>query len=199
MKAVAQFLRTTTIGGVFSQRFSPKSRGERDPGSRSAPILTPSMNHLHVQISMVRALLQGGPLGLQLVTEACSFSLRSDKRAFCDQLIRREQRLLNSRRLYARKRPAEREGSMTKRSLMFALGATLLLSGSTAAVSATPHSLSRYCAVDLNSLCAGIKPARGAIVSMHECEDVGSDTRFAGSDFALARRDAQVTQNAPKK
>ena len=31
---------------------------------------------------------------------------------------------------------------MTKRSLMFALGATLLLSGSTAAVSATPHTLS---------------------------------------------------------
>ena len=52
---------------------------------------------------------------------------------------------------------------MTKRSLTFALGATLLLSGSTAAVSATPHTLSRYCAVDLNSLCAGIKPGEGRI------------------------------------
>ena len=46
---------------------------------------------------------------------------------------------------------------------MFALGTTLLLSGSTAAVSATPHTLSRYCAVDLKSLCAGIKPGEGRI------------------------------------
>jgi len=45
---------------------------------------------------------------------------------------------------------------------MFALGATLLLSGSTAAISATPHTLSRYCAVDLKSLCADVKPGEGA-------------------------------------
>jgi len=52
---------------------------------------------------------------------------------------------------------------MTKRSLMFALGATLLLSGSTAAVGAAPHALSRFCAVDLKSLCAGIRPGEGRI------------------------------------
>jgi hypothetical protein len=52
---------------------------------------------------------------------------------------------------------------MTKRSLMFALGATLLLSGSTAAVGAAPHALSRFCAVDLKSLYAGIAPGEGRI------------------------------------
>jgi hypothetical protein len=46
---------------------------------------------------------------------------------------------------------------------MFALGATLLLSGSTAAVGAAPHALSRFCAVDLKSLCAGIAPGEGRI------------------------------------
>ena len=44
---------------------------------------------------------------------------------------------------------------------MFALGATLLLSGATAAVSATQHTLSRYCAADLKSLCGRIKPGEG--------------------------------------
>ena len=39
-----------------------------------------------------------------------------------------------------------------KITLMFALGTTLLLLGSTAVISATPHTLSRYCAVDLKSL-----------------------------------------------
>ena len=57
----------------------------------------------------------------------------------------------------------KKEEIMTKTSLMLALGATLLLSGSTAAVSATPTTLSRYCAVDLKSLCAGIAPGEGRI------------------------------------
>ncbi len=55
---------------------------------------------------------------------------------------------------------------MTKRSLIFALGAMLLLSGSTAALSAAHTNLSRYCAVDLKSLCAGITPGEGRI---HAC------------------------------
>jgi hypothetical protein len=50
-----------------------------------------------------------------------------------------------------------------KITLMFALGTTLLLLGSTAVISATPHTLSRYCAVDLKSLCAG-SLARGAFM-----------------------------------
>jgi hypothetical protein len=106
------------------------------------------------------------------------------QKGFFDQLIRREQRLLNSRRLYARKKPAEREGSMTKRSLMFALGATLLLSGSTAAVSATPHTLSRYCAVDLKSLCAGIKPGEGRI---HACLQSHISELSVGCSARLSR------------
>ncbi len=52
---------------------------------------------------------------------------------------------------------------MAKRSMMFALGAALLLSGSTAAVGAAPHALSRFCAVDLKSVCTGITPGEGRI------------------------------------
>lgn len=73
---------------------------------------------------------------------------------------------------------------MTKRSLLFALGATLLLSGSTAAISATQHTLSRYCAVDLKSLCAGIAPGEGRI---HAC----AYSRTSASSLSAARQGFQ--------
>jgi hypothetical protein len=82
---------------------------------------------------------------------------------------------------------------MTKRSLMFALGATLLLSGSTAAVSATPHTLSRYCAVDLNSLCAGIKPGEGRIHAL----SVGCSARLSRAAWVAKECHADIQHFCP--
>jgi Cysteine rich repeat len=84
---------------------------------------------------------------------------------------------------------------------MFALGATLLLSGSTAAVSATPHTLSRYCAADLKSLCAGIKPGEGRIhacLQSHISElSVGCSARLSRAAWVAKECHADIQQFCP--
>lgn len=52
---------------------------------------------------------------------------------------------------------------MAKPSFVIALCTVSLLTSGTAALSAAPHALSRFCAVDLKSLCAGVKPGEGRI------------------------------------
>ena len=93
----------------------------------------------------------------------------------------------------------EREVSMTKSSLMLALCATVLLSGS--AVSATRHSLSRYCAVDLKSLCAGIKPGEGRIhacIESHMSElSVGCSARLSRAAWVAKECHADIQQFCP--
>ena len=90
---------------------------------------------------------------------------------------------------------------MTMRPLMFALGATLLLSGSTAAISATPHTLSRYCAVDLKSLCAGITPGEGRIhacLQSHISElSVGCSARLSRAAWVAKECHADIQQFCP--
>ena len=84
---------------------------------------------------------------------------------------------------------------------MFALGATLLVSGSTAAVSATPHTLSRYCAADLKSLCAGIKPGAGRIhacLQSHISElSVGCSARLSRAAWVAKECHADIQQFCP--
>ena len=86
---------------------------------------------------------------------------------------------------------------------MFALGATLLLSGSTAAVSATPHTLSRYCAVDLQSLCAGIKPGEGRIhacLQSHISElSVGCSARLSRAAWVAKECHADIQRFLPPR
>ena len=90
---------------------------------------------------------------------------------------------------------------MTIRSSMFALGASLLLSGSTAAISATPHTLSRYCAVDLKSLCAGITPGEGRIhacLQSHISElSVGCSVRLSRAAWVAKECHADIQQFCP--
>jgi Cysteine rich repeat len=90
---------------------------------------------------------------------------------------------------------------MTMRSSMFALGASLLLSGSTAAISATPHTLSRYCAVDLKSLCAGITPGEGRIhacLQSHISElSVGCSARLSRAAWVAKECHADIQQFCP--
>ncbi len=84
---------------------------------------------------------------------------------------------------------------------MFALCATLLLSGSTAAVSATPHTLSRYCAVDLKSLCAGITPGEGRIHACLEAHiselSVGCSARLSRAAWVAKECHADIQQFCP--
>ena len=93
------------------------------------------------------------------------------------------------------------EGTMTKGPLMFALGATLLLSGSTAAFGAAPHALSRFCAVDLKSLCAGVAPGEGRIracLESHISElSVGCSARLSRAAWVAKECHADIQQFCP--
>ena len=90
---------------------------------------------------------------------------------------------------------------MTKITLMIALGTTLLLSGSTAAISATPHTLSRYCTVDLKSLCAGITPGEGhirACIQSHISElSVGCSARLSRAAWVATECNGDIQHFCP--
>jgi hypothetical protein len=90
---------------------------------------------------------------------------------------------------------------MERSSIVLALGATLLLSGSAAAIAAPPHTLSRYCAVDLKSLCAGIAPGEGRIrdcIQAHISElSVGCSARLSRAAWVAKECHADIQQFCP--
>ncbi len=90
---------------------------------------------------------------------------------------------------------------MTKWSVMFALGAALLLSGSIAAVGAAPHAMSRFCAVDLKSLCAGVKPGEGRIRACIESHisglSVGCSARLSRAAWVAKECHADIQHFCP--
>ena len=90
---------------------------------------------------------------------------------------------------------------MTKTSVMLAFGAALLLSGSQAASGAARRALSRYCAVDLNSLCAGITPGEGrtrACIESHMSElSVGCSARLSRAAWVANECHADIQQFCP--
>jgi hypothetical protein len=90
---------------------------------------------------------------------------------------------------------------MSKTTLPLALGAALLLSGPTAAISATRHTLSRYCAVDLKSLCAGIAPGEGRIRACLEAHigelSVGCSARLSRAAWVANECHADIQHFCP--
>src|SRR5271165_3674059 len=90
---------------------------------------------------------------------------------------------------------------MTKWSVMFPLGAALLLSGSMAAVGAAPHAMSRFCAIDLKSLCAGIMPGEGRIracIESHISElSVGCSARLSRAAWVANECHADIQLFCP--
>src|SRR5208283_6006784 len=114
----------------------------------------------------------------------------------------REERLLNSSPATRSEGQRRGRGRMTMRSVMlFALGASLLLSGSTPVVGAAPHALSRFCAVDLKSLCAGITPGEGRIRACIESHisglSVGCSARLSRAAWVANECHADIQHFCP--
>ena len=90
---------------------------------------------------------------------------------------------------------------MTKTSVMLALGAALMLGCSTAAVSAARHALSRFCAIDLKSLCAGTTPGEGRIracIESHMSElSVGCSARLSRAAWVANECHADIQHFCP--
>jgi hypothetical protein len=90
---------------------------------------------------------------------------------------------------------------MPKTSVIFALSAAFLLAGAVAAMSAAPHALSRYCAIDLKSLCAGIAPGEGRIRACIQSHigklSVGCSARLSRAAWVANECHADIQQFCP--
>ena len=130
----------------------------------------------------------------------CTFSIRSGRRVFFDQTdpagTASAQQLSGSARKASRK-----GGSVTKRSTYVRAGRDAAAVRLHAAVTATPHTLSRYCAVDLESLWSGIKPGEGRIhacLQSHTSElSVGCSARLSRAARAAKEYQADIQRLCP--
>ena len=81
------------------------------------------------------------------------------------------------------------------------ISAALLFAGSTAAISAAPHTLSRHCAIDLKSLCAGIVPGQGRIRACLQSHisklSVGCSARLSRAAWVATECHADIQQFCP--